>query len=472
MPGSMSAEERLSELLRRAASTIERCPERRALLVSHYDADGLASASVLLRALAELGFAVHLVVLEQLTASSLARLQSLARNYPLVILSDMGSGSLGELSKLGASVVVLDHHLPQGEGDVVEVNPHRCGIDGSREVSSSGLAYLLARELLGDEAVEAAPLAVVGALGDRQDVGERFRLVGVNRRIVREAVEAGLLEERMGLRIFGGSARPIVRALAYTTDPYLPGITGDEAGALSFLRGIGIEPAPGGQQRTLGDLSKEELKRLASELVKLLLRAGYSAREAERVYGATYTILSEQPDSPLRDAREYAQLLNACGRVGSFEVAIALGLGVRGEMVLRALNVAGQYRSLLARALRSVREEGLMRDEGRIALADLRGRDFVSDRLSGAIASLLLPYVRGEKLLVVAVDSPDGVKVSVRRGDGPPVPVGELLSRTARLVGGVGGGHERAGGATVPAGRFEEFLSALKRELGLAAERG
>lgn len=467
----MAESQEFSRQLERAASTINRCDERRVLLASHYDADGLSAASILLKALAETGFVVHLIILEQITPSSFERLQALARNYPLVILSDMGSGSLKELSKLEADVIVLDHHLPQeGRGRIVEVNPNRCGIDGSREVSSSGLAYLLARELLGERAVDFAPLAIVGALGDRQDVGERFRLTGVNRRIVREAVEAGLVEERIDLRLFGGPARPISKALAYTTDPFLPGLTGEEGSAVAFLKSINIEPAVGDRQRTLSDLTKEERRKLASELVKLMLKFGYTASEAERIYGASYVILGEATDSPLRDAREYAQLLNASGRIGSHDLAIALGLGVRGELLLKAINVAAQYRSVLAKAFKCIREEKPVKEGALTMLVDLRGRSFLSERVSGALASLLLPYVKSGKLLLVALESPDGVKVSARRADGPQVVVGMVLRKAAEKVGGVGGGHERAGGATIPAGKLEEFLKELERVMSAGAE--
>jgi len=459
-------EEGFFEKLADVASKVEAAGGR-ALVVSHYDADGLAAASILARVLIKLGFALHVVILEQLTPAGLARLEKLAPSYPLALLADMGSGALPQLSRLGAeAVVVLDHHLPgeRAEG-VEELNPHRFGIDGSREVSSSGLAYLLAKELGGEGAVELAPLAVVGALGDRQDVGKGFRLVGLNRRIVEAGVEAGLLEERVDVRVFGGGSRPLVKALAHTTDPFLPGITGDEGGALAFLKSVGIEPAIEGRLRTLNELGREEKRRLASALVKLLLSSGYSVREAERVYGATYIVVREPQDSPLRDAREYAQLLNAVGRMGAFELAIALGLGVRGEVMLKAADVAGQYRSLLAKAFKCVREEDVVKEKRACVVVDFRGRDFLNERMSGALASLLLPYVKGGKALLVLVDSPEGVKVSARAREGLRVHVGELMAAAAKRVGGVGGGHESAGGATVPADKVDDFVELVEKAL-------
>ena len=465
----------LLNLVSRAAESIGSVGDRRLLLISHYDADGLAAASILVSTLSRLGFALQLVVVEQLTPTTLRSLGRLIGGYPLTLLTDLGSGALKALERIGTRIIVLDHHLPEGETtSIIEVNPHRVGIDGSRDVSSSGLAYLLSRELLSEKALKLAPLAVVGALGDRQDVGRRFRLIGINRLIVDEAVKYNLLKEGVGLRIMGGARRPLVKALAYTTDPFIPGITGDEGAALAFLSNIGIRASKNGEPRTLGDLSREERKKLASELVKHMIGSGYPVSEAERIYGATYTILAEPEGSPLRDAREYAQLLNANGRMGYYALAVALGLGIRGEVLAKALEAAGQYRALLSKVFRHLREEKLVREGKWYVLIDLTEKEFVTERISGAIASLTTPSLARGKLVIVAVRSPEGVKISLRKGRRGPkqVNVGALLKRVAGAVGGSGGGHENAGGASIPAEKLGELLDLIDQEVGRIAGSG
>ncbi len=457
--------ENLKSALATAANAIDDAKGQRALVISHYDADGLSAASITISALIARSFIVHVLILEQLTQAALSRLEGVAQGYPLILALDMGSSALPAFSRLEGRVIVLDHHQPgEKSGEVIEVNPHRFEINGSSEISSSGLAYLLAKELEGETAVKYAPLAVVGALGDRQDVGRRFKLVGLNEEIAREGVNARLLEERMELRI-PGAKRPLVKSLASMLDPFLPGITGDEGGALSFLKSIGIEPAVGENFRTLSDLKTDERKRLASELVKRLISMGYSVTEAERIYGATYVILSEPEDSPLHDAREYAQLLNANGRLGFHDLALAIGLGARGEVLLRAVDIVGQYRTILAKAFKSVREENLTKDVAGCVIVDLRGKSFLNERMSGAIASILSLSIKGNKLLLVLVDSPEGVKVSARKCGHAKLNVGKLLSRLASEVGGVGGGHENAGGATIPANSVDQFVKLLAREV-------
>jgi len=265
---------RLLNKISEAAELILKAQRSKVLIVSHYDADGLAAASILTATFREAGCYTHVMIVEQLTARVIEEVHRLSSNYYLTIIADMGSNAPNDAQEL-EDLIVLDHHIPGDKSLGFEVNPHRLGIDGSREISAAGLAYLLARSIIGEKAIQLAPLAIVGALGDRQDAGRRFRLVGVNRVIVEEAIKYNLIRETIGLRIAGGLNRPLVRALAFTTDPFIPGITGDEGAALGFLKRIGIRVADNGKQRTIKELSREERRRLASELVKYLIGLGF-----------------------------------------------------------------------------------------------------------------------------------------------------------------------------------------------------
>ena len=57
----------------------------------------------------------------------------------------------------------------------------------------------------------------------------------LNNLILEDAINAGKLEIAIGLRTFGMQTRPINKVLEYTTDPYIPGVTGSESGAKKFL---------------------------------------------------------------------------------------------------------------------------------------------------------------------------------------------------------------------------------------------
>src|SRR5207245_1464869 len=75
---------------------------------------------------------------------------------------------------LGDDWIVVDHHqIPQEEFDDERViNAWKCDIDGGLDVSAGGMAYLVSKALH-KENTDLAWIAVVAALGDRQDRGEK-----------------------------------------------------------------------------------------------------------------------------------------------------------------------------------------------------------------------------------------------------------------------------------------------------------
>jgi len=128
----------------------------------------------------------------------------------------MGSGQPELIGKVAADVIVLDHHLPVGQSPAkAVVNAHLVGIDGATDISASGTCYLVARELAPDN-TDLAGLAIAGAVGDKQ----LFQTA--NAFILEEALKAGVVSIRKGLKVGDGD---LVNVLTNTTEPFLD-ITG------------------------------------------------------------------------------------------------------------------------------------------------------------------------------------------------------------------------------------------------------
>ena len=470
-------EEKLNEALNYFKRNVPRLKgdvlDSNVLIVSHYDADGLSAASIIAKGLKVNDATFHLKILEQLDEESMEELASL--DYDVIIFADMGSGQVDLIEKSlspSTRAILLDHHQPLKEAEspnIVDFNPHHLGIDGGSQASASTISYLFIKEL-GADLPELAALAVVGALGDRQDVGRMRSLIGLNRLVLEEGVERGVLSTEVGLRLFGLRNRPLVKCIEYSIDPYLPGLSGDESSVVLFLKKIGIEPAEGGKLRDYSSLSKEEQKRLATELVKYLINMGYSASQAESIFGTLYFLIKEDPLTPLYEAREYATLLNACGRLERHEVAITLGLGYRDRHLQEALRILNEYRRLISSFINRLKnsKEDYVRTyaQGRLVLVDCR--DEVPSKAIGALASLLASSkvlsLRGP--LIVAGGG-DKVKISARL---PPsseyeVNLGEMLAHASRHVGGRGGGHARAAGAVIGRSKLEAFMKFISESI-------
>jgi len=199
------------------------------MAISHHDADGLSSAGIIGSALARAKTRFSVRIVEELREEIVDGINKAKPD--IVIFTDIGSGYFDLLSShLEAETsLVLDHHPPNGEvpKKVVQLNPHEFGIDGARLVSAAGVSYFVAREISAENK-DLSALAIVGALGDMQDKNEKRALMGLNERLVEDGISSGNVRVDSDLVMYGRETRPIHRALAYTTTPYLPNLSGRE----------------------------------------------------------------------------------------------------------------------------------------------------------------------------------------------------------------------------------------------------
>ena len=452
----------------------------RVLLASHIDADGLTSAAIATAALSRAGIPVETVFKKQLDATEIESIA--AREYDTVLFTDFGSGQLDVISGHVAAgdfeAIVADHHQPSDPDDchpdaVVDtdgyadfethLNPLLEGIDGASELSGAGAAYVLARALSTGETDnrDLAALAVVGAVGDMQAVGGE--LVGANAGLVEEGIDAGVLEEGTDLSLYGKQTRPLPKLLEYATEVPIPGISNDQAGATRFLEGLGLDLKAEGDWRTWADLSDDERQTVASGLVRRAVERGVPADKIETLIGTTYTLTAEPRGTELRDASEFSTLLNATARYERADVGLAVCLGERDDPLKRARTLLSNHRRNLSEGLTLVKERGVTQS-GAVQWFD--AGDAIRETIVGIVAGMALGTdgVDSDKpIIAFASTDEDETKVS-SRATGPLVGRGVDLSvvmrDAAQSVGGDGGGHDIAAGATIPAGEESAFIEA------------
>ena len=132
---------------------------------SHLDADGIAAAGVIGRALFRRDARFRVRITQWVDEKIIGEI--IADKPELVIFTDFGSGYRDFLNEKipNFRVVILDHH--QGSGQTqnpnhIQVNPHLHGMDGATDVSGSGVAYFTARAM-DKRNVDLSPIALVGA---------------------------------------------------------------------------------------------------------------------------------------------------------------------------------------------------------------------------------------------------------------------------------------------------------------------
>lgn len=433
-------------------------------VVSHLDADGLSAAGIIGKALFRLDAKFRIRVRHWIDEKLAEDIRS--EKPQLTIFSDLGSGYLDLLNERLSDfkIVILDHHQIIGEqtSRFVHVNPHLYDIDGARDISGSGVVYFVAKAM-NKENVDLAPVAVVGALGDLQDKYDQRKLGGLNEKIVEDATNAGLLKVEKDLIFFGRETRPIHRTLAYTTNPFIPGISGEEDKSLAFLVSQDIKPKHGEKWRALRDLSEEEKRRLCSALADYLLSKGLHC-EASNLIGHVYVLNREEPWTPLRDAREFSVLLNATGRMDRSGLGIAVCMGDRGSALEEANRTLGEYRGTISKYLGWVVEkpERMKELEG---IYVVNGEGFIDNRVIGAISSILsmsLPNPEKPLIAYAMVEEEELAKISARTTDmviNKGVNLGEIMQTAAEKYSGRGGGHNIAAGAQIPMENIDAFIS-------------
>lgn len=462
-PAGMSP--KLVDELRRAASLLRKAGSVR--IVTHIDADGISAGSIAALAVQRLGIPHTLVFEKKITDPVIEGINSCPED--VVWICDLGSAYMSQFTRNG--IVVTDHHVPDGKWRSgqsfldsfrasYQMNPHLYGLNGSYEVCGAGMTYLLAKEI-DPRNIDLAYLAVVGAVGDFQDTRES-RLVSWNRMILEDAVSNGDVSVEKGIRYFGRESRPIAQFLEHGEDPRAEGLSDDRDGCLALLEGYGIEQfAEDGTRRTWADLDASERAVLTDAVSERIP----DEADRARLVGEVYTVNRYELHSGLHDVKEFSTVLNSCGRYDDAETGARLCMGD-----LSALKDAERnrrdHRKNISVALQMVKDNHLIRRRKYLQYFDA-GTD-IRETVVGIVAGMVLSSDEADPYLpiIAFAAADDGIKVSARASR-PLISKGldlsQIMKDAAEAVGGLGGGHSVAAGATIPEGAQERFLDEVEK---------
>ncbi|NJF25926.1 DHH family phosphoesterase [Thermococcus sp. Bubb.Bath] len=437
-------------------------------LISHRDADGITAGAILAKAVTREGGRFQLSIVKQVSEELIKELA--AEKRKIYVFSDLGSGSVSLIEEHleDATVVVADHHPPERDSfssdSHVIVNPVPFGANSVRDLSGSGVAYFIAKEMNRDNR-DLAYIATVGAVGDMQEIDGQFH--GMNIDILEDGKELGTLEVRKELRLFGRESRPLRQMLAYATNPEIPEITGDERKAIEWLRTKGFDP-----DIHYWQLREEEKKRLHDALVLHMIKHNAPKEVIDRLIGDVVLSPLYPEGDPRHEAREFATLLNATGRLNAGTVGVAICLGDE-EAYRKARKMLDDYKREQIEARKFIVQNWSMAEEGEHSYVFYAGKN-IRDTLVGIAANIAINggLADPEKPVVVIADSDEDeslVKGSARtteRALAKGYHLGEALREVAEKLGGEGGGHAIAAGIRFPKSRLDEFIKLFDETLG------
>ena len=197
-PGRLQDMGRAGELILNSAQKGEK-----AAIYGDYDVDGVSASAILWEALGRLGMERRVYIPDRHQEGyglNTPAVEKLAEECRLLITVDCGITSVEEVKRakeLGLTVIVTDHHrhgplLPPADAVITPLLgdypfPYLCG---------AGVAWKLALQLLGDQALDLMDIAALATVADM------VSLTGENRCIV-----------ALGLEKLSQTARPGLRAL-------------------------------------------------------------------------------------------------------------------------------------------------------------------------------------------------------------------------------------------------------------------
>ena len=444
MNGSIALPDEFSDSLKQALKIINSAPMLR--VISHHDADGIAAAGVMTSALRRAGKQFHLSIVKGMDSDDVERLAK--EGNEAILMLDMGSGQIDSIEKIEAKIAALDHHKPiRKSKKVVQANPHFFDIDGMTEACASSLS-LLAAIMMDPCNWDLAPIAIAGIIGDRQHMGG---MKGVNQQILDYAVERKVVQVQKGLNIKGAS---VSDAICDSVDPYFVGLSGRRDNVLAFLESVKINP-----DTPVGALDEVYRRKLTSMLSLRLMGQGCRPETVEELVTDIHWI----PSMSL-SAADLADLLNACGRMDHEGLGIALCMGDKD-----ALGHASELRREYGRKIMD--ELLVIEADGASTMEHIQYFRVTDPSLAGAQCGLAMQYVLDQSKPTLAISKSKGkIKVSSRGTKylvSKGLDLSSALKKSAEKMGGIGGGHAVAAGATVPIDKEEEFLKSVDEIVGL-----
>ena len=421
---------------------LEITKDKEIILVSHFDTDGITSATIMTLALKKLDKKFSVKILKSLEEKFI---RSLPKDR-IILFTDLASGSLDYIEENNLEeVFIIDHHevskkVPE---NVRIINPW---FNNKEKISSAGLAYLFCKELDSTNK-DLIKLAVLGMIGDFME--------GSIANLDEEAMNNRDVNIKRGLMIYP-STRPINRILEYNSQPFIPGVTGNPKGVIELLRGSSIEPV-NGKYKSIIELDEEEMKKLTTSI---MLR---NPKTNEKdIIGNIYLL---KFFNKLEDAREMSAMINACSRLGQSETAMGVCMELT-DSKKKAEEIHAKYKQHLISGLDFASKAEKIEGNGFVII---NARDKIMDTIAGTIASILSnsPLYPEGTIMVTMAYYEDKVKISARMcgRESNGKNLREILENVINEVGGETGGHEMAAGCIITRDNEEKFIEVLKKNL-------
>jgi len=228
---------------------------------------------------------------------------------------------------------------------------------------------------------------------------------------------------------------------------------------------LGIAPGA-----TLAELGPDEEKKVRDAIFMRVDQVATDENFCHTLWGTIYE--STNKITGPRDIREYAAMLNACGKLRKPEIGFAAALGDR-VAYNEALGLLRRYQEQMVRVLGWFNKNmNLFKVTPQVRYI-YAGKEveptMIGEALSLAMESGLV--ATDMPVIGMADAEDDELKISARATLGlvmHGLNLGDTLTKVAADVGGDGGGHDVSAAARIQRERMDEFMTKLNKALAEA----
>jgi len=423
---------------------LEKIDNEKIHLISHFDTDGITSAAIMSKTLEKLNKQFSLKILKQLDEKEI----HLFPKDKVIILLDLGSSSLEELSKLSNQIIIIDHHEITLNSEIPNIhifNPHLS--ENYEDLCSAELTYLISKKI-SEENKDLAHLSILGMIGDTMEKN----ITKTRNQIINNAN----VTIKRGLLLYP-STRPLDKTLEYCSRPFIPGITGNPPETYKLLNEAGIKKI-GKKFKALIDLNEQEMKNLVTCIMLRL-----SSKETEEYLGNLYLL---KFFNKVEDARELSAIINACSRMDKPEIALLMCLGNL-DARKKAERIYVKYRQHIISGLKHV--DSIKKIQGKEYII-INAQEKIKDTIIGTITSIISfskIYTEGTIIIGMAHND-ERIKISARivGRSNTSRNLKKLLDSVIYTLGsGIVGGHKMAAGGMINKKDETKFIEILQKKL-------
>ena len=208
------------------------------------------------------------------------------------------------------------------------------------------------------------------------------------------------------------------------------------------------------------------------KLVTGIIMKRLNEANPDDVLGNVYILPHEEEESPTRDAKEFATLLNACGRLGKASLGIGACLGDK-KIKQQAIRSLSDYKKEIVNALNWYDENKFSDDvfwgNGFVII---NAKSNVMSTMIGTLASILSKSNAMTNNIFIlsmaqAIDASTKISLRTTNNVNGTIDLKKIIEEIIDDIGNAeSGGHQNAAGAVIPTEKESTFIEAAKEVLG------